>query len=108
MVPATEAVKRPRPTKDAKEGSWPEPPPDMRDTGGEEEEVAFTIELGLGLEVGFMYTILFSASRATEGLVRGMEARAVLTRWVGSFMKCFAKVIVSLDYTLFFHEKAFN
>ena len=58
--------------------------------------------------MGFKYTILFSASRATEGLVRGMEARAVLTRWVGSFMKCFAKDVVSFDCTLFFHGKKFN
>lgn len=32
MVPETAAVSRPRPTKEEKEGSWPEPPPERRDT----------------------------------------------------------------------------
>ena len=32
MVPATQAERRPRPTMLEKEGSWPEPPPEMRET----------------------------------------------------------------------------
>jgi len=32
IVPAMEAVRRPRPTREAKEGSWPEPPPERRET----------------------------------------------------------------------------
>lgn len=44
IVPATEAESRPGPTKEANEGSWPEPPPEMSETWGlrtalgEEEE----------------------------------------------------------------------
>ena len=38
-MPATEAVRRPLPTKEEKEGSWPEPPPEMRETFFEEGEV---------------------------------------------------------------------
>jgi len=34
--------------------------------------------------------IFCEASKATEGLVRVMECRAVRTRWVGSVRKCFA------------------
>lgn len=84
-MPATLAVRRPRPTKDAKEGSWPEPPPAMRETDEEE-----------GDKEGFRYIILLGASRDTEGLVKGMEASAVLTKWVGSLIKCLAMVMISL------------
>jgi hypothetical protein len=76
IVPATAAVRRPCPTKAEKEGSWPEPPPEMRET--------FT-----GFE-DLRYMILFSESRDREGLVRVREFRAVWTRWVGSCRKCFA------------------
>jgi len=41
-----------------------------------------------------MYMILFVASRAVEGLVRVIECRAVLTRCVGSLMKCLADMMV--------------
>jgi hypothetical protein len=34
--------------------------------------------------------ILLAISQETEGFVRGMERRAVLTRWVGSVKKCLA------------------
>lgn len=79
-MPATEAVRRPGPTRDAKEGSWPEPPPEMSET----------VDPLLDVEVGRWYMILLEASRATAGLVRVMEWRAVWTRWVGSLMKCLA------------------
>jgi hypothetical protein len=32
IVPDIEPVRRPCPTSDVKEGSWPAPPPDRRDT----------------------------------------------------------------------------
>lgn len=32
MVPEMAAVRRPWPTKEEKEGSWPEPPPERRET----------------------------------------------------------------------------
>jgi hypothetical protein len=38
--------------------------------------------------------ILFSASRLREGLERVRAWRAVLTRWVGSWRKCFAVVVL--------------
>ena len=38
MVPATQADKRPRPTMLLKEGSWPEPPPLIRETLGVDDE----------------------------------------------------------------------
>lgn len=43
--------------------------------------------------------ILFSASSPTDGLVRVMACSAVLTRWVGSLMKCLA------DISLFYWPK---
>jgi hypothetical protein len=77
MVPATAPERRPAPTKDAKLGSWPDPPPETMET----------------CEAPFLrYMILFAMSHWTEGLVWGMLRRAVLTRWVGSCMKCFAVV----------------
>jgi hypothetical protein len=43
--------------------------------------------------VGLRYTILFSASKATEGLIRVSAEREVWTRWVGSSMKCFDDIL---------------
>ncbi len=80
MVPATAAERRPWPTKPPKDGSWPEPPPEI-------------IETWDGTSDGLMYTILFFASTANEGLVRVSEWRAVSTRCVGSLMKCLADIV---------------
>lgn len=78
MVPATAALSRPRPTKEEKEGSWPEPPPEISETvAGRAERERWWI-------------ILLLRSRVREGLRWGIERRAVLTRCVGLFMKCFA------------------
>lgn len=76
IVPATPAVRSPRPTKPAKEGSWPEPPPEMR----------LTVE-GVGVD---WYIILLGASREMLGFARVRECSAVLTRTVGSLKKCLA------------------
>lgn len=38
--------------------------------------------------------ILLWASRARDGLVRVIDWRAVLTRWVGSLMKCLVDAMV--------------
>ena len=50
--------------------------------------------------------ILLSISHCTEGLVWGMDSKAVLTRCVGSWMKCFAVArpieIQSADIALLF------
>lgn len=79
IVPATEASQSPLPTKPAKAGSWPEPPP-------------VTIETFFGFRglSGRRKTILFSRSRAKEGFVRVREFSAVRTRWFGSVKKCLA------------------
>ena len=82
IVPATAAVRRPRPTKEEKEGSWPEPPPLMR-----------AIVFGVGEE---RYTILLVTSTEREGLVKERECRAEWTSWVGSRMKCFVDAMVVL------------
>lgn len=84
MVPATAAVRRPRPTKEEKEGSWPDPPPLIR-------EIVF----GVGDE---RYTILLVRSTEMEGLVREMECRAEWTRWVESRMKCFVDAMIVLKF----------
>jgi hypothetical protein len=66
------------PTKPANPGSWPEPPPDIIETFA--EPASF---------VGLLYMILLGASKAREGFVIVRECSAVLTRCVGSSMKCF-------------------
>jgi hypothetical protein len=78
MVPATEASRNPCPTKPAKAGSWPEPPPEMIAT-------FFFVR-----ESGRRKMILCSGSKARDGFVRVREWRAVRTRWVGSEKKCLA------------------
>jgi hypothetical protein len=77
-VPATEADRSPGPTKDANEGSWPLPPPEIMLTCGVD---------------GVWERILLGRSHCTEGLRRGMLRRAVETRCVGSWMKCFAGIV---------------
>ena len=77
MVPATAPLKQPGPTKAAKEGSCPEPPPETTDTCGSAAS-------------GLRYTTLFSLSRATLGLVSVMECSAEATSWLGSLRKCLA------------------
>lgn len=79
MVPATAASQRPWPTKPAKAGSWPEPPP-----------VTMETLFGLRGASGRRKTILFSTSNARDGLVRVREFSAVRTRWLGSVKKCLA------------------
>lgn len=81
MVPAAAAVNRPLPTRPAKAGSCPEPPPETMDTLGEEEDDDAS---------GRRKMILFSRSKAREGFVRVRECRAVRTRLSGSEKKCFA------------------
>ena len=39
--------------------------------------------------------ILLGRSQDTEGLVWGIDDRALWTRWVGSFMKCFAALVLA-------------
>jgi hypothetical protein len=80
IVPATEASQRPLPTKPAKAGSWPEPPPVMMETLP-----------GLRVASGRRKIILFWASNAREGFVRVRELSAVRTRWFGSEKKCLAE-----------------
>ena len=77
-MPAIEASKNPWPTKPAKAGSWPEPPPEMMAT-------FFFLS-----ESGRRKMILFSGSKAREGFVRVKEWRAVTTKWFGSEKKCLA------------------
>ena len=56
--------------------------------------------------------ILFLASKATEGLARVIDLRAVRTKWFGSLMKCLAAGlyvevpgIVTKDYLTAIKEK---
>lgn len=78
MVPATLALSKPLPTRPAKAGSWPEPPPETIETLLDEETS------------GRRKMILFSGSKAREGFVRVMELRALETSWSGFEKKCFA------------------
>lgn len=84
IVPATAASQRPWPTKPAKAGSWPEPPP-----------VTMETLFGFRGASGRRKTILFSTSNARDGLVRVREFNAVKTRWFGSVKKCLARKTVS-------------
>jgi hypothetical protein len=84
MLPATEAVNRPLPTKPAKAGSCPEPPPEMTAT--------FDLEEASGRRK----MILFSLSNARDGLVIVRELRAARTSLLGSEKKCFAVFVLVL------------
>lgn len=68
------------PTKPAKAGSWPEPPPETMETFGFAETSG----------VGRRYMILLALSNAREGFVKVRDARAELTICVGSEKKCLA------------------
>ena len=80
MVPATHAVRSPWPTYPANPGSWPDPPPPIREILSADDV----------REAGCRYTILLGSSKRREGLVNVRERSDVRTAWVGSSRKCFA------------------